>query len=355
MNKTLFFDTFLTMDVRKRTENDFFDRLQAITEAVLTRRRKSKRLKQEKQKQKHILLDWIEAFVWAACVVLIVNQYFFQAYQIPSGSMIDTLLIEDRIFVNKLIYGPELLPGTGKIPSPIKPSRNDVVIFESPEYLSRGTVFDIAQRIIYMASLSLYDIDRDEAGRPKAHFLIKRAAGMGGDRFFNDKGDMIIRFSGEVRDIPETEYNKARGWRHTIRRIRKDSLSENIASVKAYCLKLLYGELAPPKIQTFNDFTMDINWYKTLRGAHPHYDGYRHEYYKLVQGWYVPQGRVLPLGDNRDNSRDGRFFGPVKQSKILGKGVFIYWPGSDKERGASSNPLNPPAGKTGFSRIGSIK
>jgi signal peptidase I len=43
-------------------------------------------------------------------------------------------------------------------------------------------------------------------------------------------------------------------------------------------------------------------------------------------GWYVPEGRVLPLGDNRDNSNDGRYFGPVKLSKVLGSGSVIYWP-----------------------------
>jgi signal peptidase I len=43
-------------------------------------------------------------------------------------------------------------------------------------------------------------------------------------------------------------------------------------------------------------------------------------------GWYVPESRMLPLGDNRDNSRDGRYFGPVRVSKVLGKGAVIYWP-----------------------------
>ncbi|MDR3144973.1 MAG: S26 family signal peptidase, partial [Treponema sp.] len=35
---------------------------------------------------------------------------------------------------------------------------------------------------------------------------------------------------------------------------------------------------------------------------------------------------VFPLGDNRDNSRDGRYFGPIKKTEVLGKGSFIYWP-----------------------------
>ncbi|MDR0878357.1 MAG: S26 family signal peptidase, partial [Treponema sp.] len=79
------------------TQPDFFSRIQDLTEAALTRRNRIKRIKKEKQRKKNPVVDWIEAFLWAAGVVLLINQYLFQAYQIPSGSMIDTLLIGDRV------------------------------------------------------------------------------------------------------------------------------------------------------------------------------------------------------------------------------------------------------------------
>ena len=110
------------MTDKKRRQWGFFDSVQSLTEAYLSRRRRIQRIKREKQQKKNPVIDWIEAFVWAACVVLLINQYLFQAYQIPSGSMVDTLLIGDRIFVNKLIYGPELLPGLLKLGSPVKPA-----------------------------------------------------------------------------------------------------------------------------------------------------------------------------------------------------------------------------------------
>ncbi len=44
------------------------------------------------------------------------------------------------------------------------------------------------------------------------------------------------------------------------------------------------------------------------------------------QGIYVPRGWALPLGDNRSDSLDGRYFGPVKRRDILGRALFIYWP-----------------------------
>jgi signal peptidase I len=315
-------------------EADFFDKLQSITESYLTRRRRKQRIKKEKQRKKNVILDWVEAFLWAAGVVLLINQYLFQAYQIPSGSMIDTLLIKDHIFVNKILYGPELLPGLGKLPSPVKPRREDVIIFENPEYFSRGPVFDIAQRIIYMLTLSFVDIDRDESGNPRIHFLIKRAAGMGGDRFISRRGELFIRFAGEDRWVPEREYVTARGFDHHLSRLLDEEQYPAIeASGKASAYMNL-GLLPPEELSTAaeeagripDSFARQEAMLGLIRSANPQDERYRAWYNTLAQGWYVPEGRVLPLGDNRDNSQDGRFFGPVKLSKILGKGSIIYWP-----------------------------
>jgi len=319
-----------------QNRTDFFDSLQTFTEAILTRRRRAQRIKREKQKTKNPVLDWIEAFVWAAGMVLLANQYLLQAYVIPSGSMINTLLIGDRIFVNKFIYGPELLPGFAKLPSPIKPARNDIIIFENPSYISRGLVFDIAQRIIFMLTISLVDIDRDEVGQPRAHFLIKRAVGMAGDRFIMEKGEMKIRFAGDDRWTDEREYAAARGWKHNISRLmEKDQYPALEAAGKAAAWQDL-GLSVPERLQQSASSANNIRYpdflahekarLETLRYAMPHDRRYAKELAKRSLGWYVPEGRMLPLGDNRDNSRDGRYFGPVRLSKVLGKGAAVFWP-----------------------------
>jgi len=315
---------------------DFFDNVQSITERFLTHRARVRHAKKIKQKKKKLLLDWLEAFIWAACMVLLANQYLVQAYKIPSGSMIDTLNIGDHVFVNKLVYGPELLPGFVKLPSPVQPKRNDIVIFESPDYVSRGIVFDIMQRVIHMLTLSLVDIDRDERGEQRVHFLIKRAIGQAGDRFKIENGEMKIRFSGEDRWIDEREYNISRGWNHNITRL----LEQNQYSVLEAAGKASgWNELRLPvsndllvKASPIENlyYSDSIAFHKarleTVRKAVPHDKRYSTLLARNRLGWYVPEGRIFTLGDNRDSSNDSRFFGPVRTSKVLGRGMIIFWP-----------------------------
>lgn len=42
----------------------------------------------------------------------------------------------------------------------------------------------------------------------------------------------------------------------------------------------------------------------------------------------VPSGQYLVFGDNRQHSRDGREFGPIKKDLIVGRALFVYWPAS---------------------------
>jgi signal peptidase I len=317
-------------------QRDFFDNLQSLAESLLTRRNQVRRIKKEKQKAKNPVLDWIGAFIWAAGMVLLANQYLVQAYVIPSGSMINTLLIGDRIFVNKLIYGPELLPGLLKLPSPVKPQRNDIIIFENPAYISRGPVFDVAQRIIYMLTISLVDIDRDEMGQPKAHFLIKRAVGMSGDRFIMEKGEMKVRFAGEDRWTDEREFTAQRGWKHRISRLMEQDQYPALEMAGKAAAWQDMGLPVPERLQAAISPVNNIRYLdylahekariETLRGVMPHDRRYAALSARYSLGWYVPDGRIFPLGDNRDNSRDGRYFGPVRLSKVLGKGAMIHWP-----------------------------
>jgi len=321
--------------------DNFLNRIVVGTEAVLTWRARRRWVHKEKQKAKNVILDWVEAFIWSACVVLLVNQYAFQAYEIPSPSMEKTLLVQDRIFVNKFQYGPELLPGLFKLPGLVTPQRGDIIIFENPAYLSQGPVFDIAQRLIYMMTLSLVDIDRDIDGKPKAHFLIKRGVGYSGDVVRWRDGDPEFQLPGTDTWVNETDLKLRQGLTYTTQReapqalpvyysllpgasraLAATSLGQTPDAADAKALKEI-DSVGFPHGDPFESGRQQL---KALLAAYPQLTDRASTYFKMENGTYLPVGSILPIGDNRDNSKDGRYFGPVALNKILGEAAFRYWP-----------------------------
>ena len=85
------------------------------------------------EKIKKEIREWGESIIIALILALLIRTFVLQAFKIPSGSMIPTFEIGDRIFVNKLVYGPKMpfinfrLPGWGA------PQRGDIIVFVSPE------------------------------------------------------------------------------------------------------------------------------------------------------------------------------------------------------------------------------
>jgi signal peptidase I len=322
-----------------------------LTERYLSWRKKRRLAKKAKQKARNPIVDWIDAIFSAVVIVLLINQYLLQAYQIPSPSMEPSLLVNDRIFVNKIAYGPELIPGMLKIPGPWQPQRGDVIIFESPEYISSGPVVDILQRIIYMVTLSLVDIDKDENGQPKHHFLIKRAIGMPGDRIRMNEGNVEYLTPGSDAWMSEQEMKKALGFNYQNVRIlapveyavfksagigsgligeKFSASADQETSIKKYyrTTSETNGKVTNvgPMMQLADDIYVEM-WRDATRWAiEPDNFAAAAEWRMLKEGYYVPEGRLFPMGDNRDNSHDARYFGPVRLEKVLGKGLFRYWP-----------------------------
>ncbi|MEO0254654.1 MAG: signal peptidase I [candidate division WOR-3 bacterium] len=87
----------------------------------------------------------IEEWVWAFIVVFfVIRPFFLQAYRIPSGSMEDTLLPGDFLFVFKPIFGFEIPYTEIKFFQFIKPKRGDIVVFRYPLDISK----DFVKRVI---------------------------------------------------------------------------------------------------------------------------------------------------------------------------------------------------------------
>lgn len=77
--------------------------------------------------------EWSEAMFVAIILALIIRTFLFQAFKIPSGSMLDTLLIGDHLLVNKFIFGTKLPFSDERYLTIRDPERGDVIVFEFPQ------------------------------------------------------------------------------------------------------------------------------------------------------------------------------------------------------------------------------
>ena len=90
------------------------------------------RKSRKNKKKKSILREYTEAIIIAILLALFIRTFIVQAFKIPSGSMIPTLLVGDHIIVNKFIYGVKM-PFINKTLIPVSsPKRNDVIVFIYP-------------------------------------------------------------------------------------------------------------------------------------------------------------------------------------------------------------------------------
>src|SRR5260221_897472 len=89
---------------------------------------------------KSIMREYVEAIVLAILLTVVIRGLVVQAFRIPTGSMENTLLVGDFLFVNKLVYGSEIdngVPGHRiiyyRFPAIRQPQRGDVIVFRYPD------------------------------------------------------------------------------------------------------------------------------------------------------------------------------------------------------------------------------
>ena len=118
-------------------------------------------------KSKGVFREYFEAICIAVVLALFIRTFVVQAFKIPSGSMLPTLLIGDHLLVNKFIYGVRI-PFSGKmLISYKKPARGDVVVFRYPkdksiDYIKRvigipGDTIEIRTKKIFINGKAVED------------------------------------------------------------------------------------------------------------------------------------------------------------------------------------------------------
>jgi signal peptidase I len=231
---------------------------------------KPARVKKTAHSQAGGVLETIKTLVYAALIAFAIRTVAFEPFNIPSGSMIPTLLIGDFVFVSKYSYGyshfsmpfsPPIFSGRifGSYPH-----RGDVVVFRN----TRDTTQDWIKRVI---------------GLPGDHIQVKE-----GQLYIN--GQEVPRKPLDDFETPDNSGVKilAKQYKETL----PNGVSHNI--LKYTDEKNLIGDIDPNNTDEY----------------------------------VVPDGHLFMMGDNRDNSEDSRFMnalGFVPLENVIGRAQFIFF------------------------------
>jgi signal peptidase I len=133
--------------------------------------------------------EYAESIGIAVAVALLLRAFVVEAFKIPSGSMIPTLMIGDHIFVNKFTYGP-LIPWTDKrLFSRLPPSRADVMVFKFPENKEQ----DFIKRVIAEPGDTLEAIN----GRPVINGWLVPHCYVGPFHYEGKTAELFVEFLGD--------------------------------------------------------------------------------------------------------------------------------------------------------------
>ncbi len=104
--------------------------------------------------------EYAEALVMAVLLALFIRGFIVQAFKIPSGSMLPTLVVGDHLLVNKFIYGIRVPLWGKRVVSFSEPKRDDVVVFVYPQDRSKdfikrvkglpGETLEVRDRVVHV-------------------------------------------------------------------------------------------------------------------------------------------------------------------------------------------------------------
>lgn len=241
--------------------------------------------------------EYVEAIAWAMLLTVVIRAFVFEAFKIPTGSMIPTLQIQDHLFVNKFLYGLKIPFTRIKFFAFRQPKPGEVVVFEYP-----------------------YDDDPDSSGKD----LIKRVIAVGGQRVRLRDNHLIIDGKPIPRKLVDASGDCGREQGGLRCEVARECLGGIVYTTQHYT----GGAPGEPSMLG------NPNWpFSELDEGNygPQAQIYRADLNKDWPDFVVPEGQLLVMGDNRDNSKDGRFFGLVPLNTVKGK-AGIRWYATDTSR-----------------------
>jgi len=240
-------------------------------------------------------------------IVLFIQSFFIQGYSTPTGSMLSTILIGDKMFFNQFLYGgstPRFIPFTEiklpywRLPAVREPRRDDIVNFDFPGF-------------------------KDEIEPSTKVQYLKRTIGQPGD---------VVEVRNKVVYVNGTEFPKPKGLQFSDRRIfKKGETDPDIFPTGSGWNRDQYGPLrVPAKGDVIELNRNNYLWWDTFIKREGHKIEIKGENEILIDGkpaasYTVEEDYYFMMGDNRDNSLDSRFWGFVPKENIVGKAWFVYF------------------------------
>ncbi len=210
------------------------------------------------------LWENFKSIVGALAIFLVLRAFIIEAYRIPSGSMIPSLLVGDWLFVNKAIYGAHVPFSRVSLPAYREPKRGDVVVFVSP-----------------------YQSDEAQFGRDPTPTLVKRLVGTRGDTLYMRKGVLYVN---------------------------------GIAQRQGYGAQAQADAAMANSVDPLFDWQKKAGLKSSRFGAAPAQP--THDDWGPI---VVPPGKLFMMGDSRYNSKDSRYWGFVPRENVRGKPLFVYY------------------------------
>lgn len=159
-------------------------------------------------------LEWGDALLQAACLVLLIQLFVFQLYVIPSESMVPGFMVKDRVVVIKTPSGPKFPLSDVGVPRMKSYKRGDIVVFSNPHYndTKEARVRSFASQFVYMLTFTTVQINRDEYGQLKADPLVKRVVGVPGEKLMMVDGVLYSKTAETEGFSPVQEDSHWAAW-----------------------------------------------------------------------------------------------------------------------------------------------